>query len=54
VVPGWPRQAAMHREAQRLLERLGVRLPPARRMRELSVAEMQTVEIAKASPTRPT
>ncbi len=46
--PGWLDKPAMHREAQRLLERLGVRLPPARKMRELSVAEMQTVEIAKA------
>ncbi len=46
--PGWRDKPAMHREAQRLLERLGVRFPPARKMRELSVAEMQTVEIAKA------
>lgn len=45
---GWLDKAAMRREAAQLLERLGVTLSPTRRMRELSVAEMQTVEIAKA------
>ncbi|MCX6903068.1 MAG: sugar ABC transporter ATP-binding protein [Verrucomicrobia bacterium] len=45
---GWIDRQTLHQEARRLLERLGVRLPPARKMGELSVAEMQTVEIAKA------
>lgn len=45
---GWMDRRAMDREAARLLERLGMDLPPARPVRELTVAEMQTVEIAKA------
>jgi inositol transport system ATP-binding protein len=45
---GWIDRPALHREAQRLLERLSVAVPPTRTMKELSVAEMQTVEIAKA------
>mgnify|MGYP000433418756 CR=1 FL=1 len=44
---GWIDRGAMHREASRLLERLGAAIPPTRRMGDLSVAEMQTVEIAK-------
>lgn len=47
-LPGWLDKPAMHRRAQGLLARLGVALSPQRTMRELSVAEMQTVEIAKA------
>lgn len=47
-LPGWVDRAAMNREAARLLERLGVAIEPARRMGSLSVAEMQTVEIARA------
>jgi len=46
--PGWVDKRAMNREAVRLLERLGVVLPPSRRMKYLSVAEMQVVEIARA------
>jgi inositol transport system ATP-binding protein len=46
--PGWIDRAAMNREAERLLARLGIAIPPGRRMGDLSVAEMQTVEIAKA------
>ena len=46
--PGWIDRPAMHREAARSLERLGVTISTCRKMRELSVAEMQTVEIAKA------
>jgi inositol transport system ATP-binding protein len=46
--PGWLDRAAMNREAAALLARLGVALEPTRRMGDLSVAEMQTVEIAKA------
>jgi len=45
---GWLDKRATHRKAARLLERLGVELSPARQMGELSVAEMQMVEIAKA------
>ena len=44
--PGWIDQKRLYREAGSLLDRLGVALPPTRRLRELSVAEMQTVEIA--------
>jgi inositol transport system ATP-binding protein len=46
--PGWIDRRAMNREATRWLERLGVVVSPMTRMRDLSVAEMQTVEIAKA------
>ena len=46
--PGWVDKQAMHREATRLLDRLGVVVEPTRPMRALSVAEMQIVEIAKA------
>ena len=46
--PGWINRRALHREAAGCLERLGVRVSPESRMRDLSVAEMQTVEIAKA------
>ena len=46
--PGWLDHAAIRAEAVRLLGRLGVSIPPGRKMRELSAAEMQTVEIAKA------
>lgn len=46
--PGWIDRRALHREAARWLERLGVRVSPESRMRDLSVAEMQAVEIAKA------
>ncbi|MBN2507588.1 MAG: sugar ABC transporter ATP-binding protein [Verrucomicrobia bacterium] len=45
---GWVDRKAMNRTAARLLERLGLPLAPTRPMRELSVAEMQTVEIARA------
>ena len=45
---GWIDRKAMHREAGRLLGLLGVDLPLAWKMRRLSVAQMQTVEIAKA------
>lgn len=46
--PGWLDKQAMRRRAQELLGRLGVAIGPARKMKNLSVAEMQTVEIAKA------
>jgi inositol transport system ATP-binding protein len=46
--PGWIDRAAMHKEAATLLARLGATIDPARRMGDLGVAEMQTVEIVKA------
>ncbi|MGP8247853.1 MAG: sugar ABC transporter ATP-binding protein [Bryobacteraceae bacterium] len=49
---GWLDKPAMNREARLLLERLGVALSPVTRMRELGVAEAQTVEIAKALACR--
>ena len=39
---------AMRREAKKLLEQIGVYLDPGRPMRELSVSQIQMVEIAKA------
>lgn len=45
---GWLDKRTMRCQAARLLARLGVALSPARRMKDLSVAEMQMVEIAKA------
>ncbi len=44
----WIDKAAMRRQAGELLERLGVEISPARPMRQLRIAEMQAVEIAKA------
>lgn len=41
----WP---AMYREARQLLEKLGVRLDPGTKARNLSVAQQQMVEIARA------
>lgn len=49
---GWVDKTAMRREAGELLGRLGVELSPTRKMKDLSVAEMQTVEIAKALARR--
>ena len=46
--PGWIDEPALTRQAAELLARLGVTISPRRPMRNLSVAEMQTVEIAKA------
>jgi inositol transport system ATP-binding protein len=47
-LPYWVDKPAMNRRAQELLGRLGVTLPATRKMRDLSVAEIQTVEIAKS------
>ncbi len=44
----WP---AMYRQARELVDRLGVRLDVRARVRGLSVADQQTVEIAKALST---
>ncbi|MCX6876684.1 MAG: sugar ABC transporter ATP-binding protein [Verrucomicrobia bacterium] len=45
---GWLDHGTMNREATRLLARLNTPIEPTRRMGDLSVAEMQTVEIVKA------
>lgn len=45
---GWVRRGRLRAEAVRLLGRLGVELPPDQRLGQLSVAEMQVVEIARA------
>ena len=47
-VIGWLNKRRMHREGKQLLGTLGVQLSPEKKMKELRVAEMQTVEIAKA------
>ena len=47
-LPGWLDKRAMNREARELMNRLGVPVDPARRMRDLTFAEQQSVEIAKA------
>ncbi len=46
--PGWLDGRAMNHRARDLLRRLGLILDPAASMRELSFAEQQSVEIAKA------
>jgi inositol transport system ATP-binding protein len=45
---GWLDRRRMEDGARALLERLRVSLPPRARLKELSVAQQQTVEIAKA------
>lgn len=45
---GWLDRSTMNRDAGRLLSKLDVPLSPKRKMKGLRVAEMQTVEIAKA------
>lgn len=50
--PGWLDRGRIQREAANLLGRLGLNLPPDRPLRELSVAERQMVEIAKALARR--
>jgi ABC-type sugar transport system ATPase subunit len=45
---GWLDRPRMNAEAARLLGRLGASIPPARKVKDLGVAERQTVEIAKA------
>jgi ABC-type sugar transport system ATPase subunit len=46
---GWPiRWGDLHRRAERLLQEMDVRLPVRRRVSELSVADRQMIEIAKA------
>ena len=45
---GGVRRAALHREARRLLDRVGLAVAPQTRVRALSVAQAQLVEIARA------
>lgn len=45
---GWVDRRTLCRKTEQLLQRLEVNISPARMMRELRVAEMQVVEIAKA------
>ncbi len=47
-LPGLVNKRAMNAKAQELLDRLRSSAPPTRDMKDLSVAEMQIVEIAKA------
>jgi inositol transport system ATP-binding protein len=47
-IAGWLKRREMQRVAAQLLQKLGSRLSPSRKMKELRVAEMQVVEIAKA------
>lgn len=47
-LPGWIDNQEIHKKAEDLLSTLGVTLAPRAKMKYLSVAEMQMVEIAKA------
>jgi inositol transport system ATP-binding protein len=47
-IPGWLDKTTLHRQAKQWLQRLGADLAPTRKMKDLRVAEVQTVEIAKA------
>ncbi|HKE24189.1 MAG TPA: sugar ABC transporter ATP-binding protein [Bryobacteraceae bacterium] len=51
-LPGWVDKAARDRQAREVLAQLGVNIDPRRAMRELTVAEKQSVEIAKALARR--
>ena len=46
--PGWIDKPALHRQTERLLAQLGLALSPSQKMRDLTVAETQSVEILKA------
>lgn len=48
LLGGWIDRGKMKSDAEALLRRLGVRMDVTRKMKRLSVAEMQMVEIAKA------
>jgi len=45
---GWIRRTEEHREAQRLFDRLGMKIDPTTLCAHLNIAEQQVVEIAKA------
>ena len=49
---GWLDRPRMNAEAARLLDRLGAAIPPVRKVKDLGVAERQTVEIARALARR--
>jgi inositol transport system ATP-binding protein len=48
LFPGWINNKKRNREAQLLLDTLGLKINVTRRMKTLGIAEMQMVEIAKA------
>ncbi|HRO47275.1 sugar ABC transporter ATP-binding protein [Agriterribacter sp.] len=48
AIPGWINRKKRNKDAQLLVDQLGLRINVTRRMKTLSVAEMQMVEIAKA------
>lgn len=48
LFPGWINRQKRNREAQLLLDTLGLKINVTRRMKTLGIAEMQMVEIAKA------
>ncbi|MBX2921967.1 MAG: sugar ABC transporter ATP-binding protein [Chitinophagaceae bacterium] len=49
---GWINRKKLYRDAGKLMEKLGVSIKVNRKMKELSIAEMQMVEIAKALSNR--
>lgn len=52
AIPGWIYRKRRDKNAQLLLEQLGMNLNVTRRMKTLSIAEIQMVEIAKALSNR--
>lgn len=48
AIPGWINRKKRNKDAQLLVDQLGLQVNVTRRMKTLSVAEMQMVEIAKA------
>ena len=47
-IPGWINKREMNKNAALLMDKLGAKVDVTRAMKELSIAEMQMVEIAKA------
>ncbi len=48
ILSGWLNDLEINRQAAALLDRMGVNIAPKAKMKDLSVAQMQMVEIAKA------
>ncbi|HTN08077.1 sugar ABC transporter ATP-binding protein [Agriterribacter sp.] len=48
IIPGWINRKKRNGDAQLLVDQLGLQINVTRRMKTLSIAEMQMVEIAKA------
>lgn len=48
ILSGWLNDSEINRQAAALLDRMGVNIAPKAKMKHLSVAQMQMVEIAKA------